>query len=86
MRYSGEVLVLGIVVAIGGWYARAPLEPPRRAAYLCAPVGAAVRSVARLQAALSDHDQVVPPIEARLPDLPMDCARLVLRWNADEEG
>ncbi len=85
MRYTSEVLALGVCLAVAGWYGRAPLEPYRRAAYLCAPLGSAAQFAGRLQAALSDHDQVVPAIDAHLPQLALDCERLVLRLNAPEE-
>ena len=85
MRYAGEVLAVTVAVAVGGWYARAPGEAQGRAAYLCAPVATATRTAARLEAALSDHDQVVPPIQARLPDLATDCVRLVLRLRPEED-
>lgn len=83
-RYAGEVLALGLAVGVAGWYGRAPQEAYPRAAYLCAPVGAAVHYASRLQAALDDHDQLVPPLDARLPDLVTDCERLVLRLQDDE--
>jgi hypothetical protein len=83
MRTRQEWLAVLLILAIAGWVSRAPVEPYARAQYLCAPVSAASRTAARFAAALSDADQVVPPERARLPDLPFDCAKLVLRLSED---
>jgi len=86
MRYSHEVLLAGALLAAAGWYARAPTDTAGRAAYLCAPIDTATQLIVRLQAALSDHDQVVPPFDSRMPDLARDCQRLILRLDGAGVG
>jgi hypothetical protein len=86
MRYTTELLAIGIALGAAGWFARAPAQPDARAAYLCRPVGTFTRVLGALEAAFSDADQVIPPRHAWLPDLPRDCERLVLRLaDPDEE-
>lgn len=82
MRYTLDLFALGAVLAAVGWFSRAPAQADARASYLCAPVAAAQRTLVHLQAALSDVDQVIPPEDPRLTDLPWDCERMVLRLTA----
>lgn len=85
VRYSTELLLLGIGLAVAGWLARAPAQPYARASYLCAPVGFVAREARRFEAALSDHDQVIPPEHAWAPDPAAECVRIVLRLSDDAE-
>ena len=86
MRYTVDLFALGLVFTAAGWLARAPAQPEARAAYLCRPVAVASGALARLEAALSDAGQVIPARHAWLPEVPLDCERMVLRLvEPDEE-
>lgn len=84
MRRSTELILLAAIGLLVDWAARAPAGAHERARYLCAPVLAVTRAAARLEAAVSDGGQVVPPVSAWRFEPQRDCARAMLRLTSDD--
>jgi len=82
-RLSVDLLFLGLIGAIAGWFARAPADPPARAAYLCAPVIAVAGAAAHLEAAMTDDGRVTPPEPPWRFDPGRACLRVVTRVSED---
>lgn len=82
LRASTEFLLLGLVGALVAWASRAPEEPLARAQYFCTPVVAAAQAAGRLESALSDAGQVVPPDHGWRLDPQRDCPRVLLRFTS----
>jgi hypothetical protein len=77
-RLSVDLMFLALIGAIAAWVARAPVDPPARAAYLCEPVIVAADAAAYLQAAVVDEGNTIAPTPAWRPDPGRVCMRLVI--------
>jgi hypothetical protein len=84
-RLSVDLLFIGLIGTILGWLARAPADPPARAAYLCAPVIVMASVTAHLESMLADEDRIVPPTPPWRFDAGRACMRLVVRVSEDLE-
>ena len=82
-RLSVDLLFLGLIGAAFGWLARAPSDPPARAAYLCAPVLVVADVAAQLEAAITEDEHVVAPAPPWRLDPGRTCMRVVLRVSED---
>jgi hypothetical protein len=82
-RLSVDLLVIGLLGGAVAWAARAPADPPARAAYLCAPVIAASTMAYHLQYALAEESNVVPPTPPWQLDAGRVCLRVVVRVSED---
>jgi hypothetical protein len=82
-RLSVDLIFLGLIGAVVGWLARAPADPPARAAYLCAPVIVLAGTAAHLGAAMADDDRIAPPEPPWRFDPGRACMRLVVRVSED---
>jgi len=76
-------MFLGLVGVVAGWLARAPADPPGRAAYLCAPVILVASTAAHLEAAMNDDGRVIPAEPPWRFDPGGACMRLVQRVSED---
>ena len=82
-RLSVDLLFLSLIGAIAAWAARAPADPPARAAYLCEPVMVATNAAAALHAAVLDNGNIIAPTPAWYPDAGHICMRLVMGLSQD---
>jgi hypothetical protein len=83
MRYSTDLLFLGLLAAFAGWYTRAPGDPAARALYLCAPVIASADAASRLAAAMNDDGRIAPPLQSWRFDPGRECTRVLERFYTD---
>ena len=82
-RLSVDLFLLGLLGALASWFARAPADPPARAAYLCAPVIAVAGAAAHLEAAMTDDGRTVPPTPPWRFDPGRACMRLVISLSEE---
>jgi len=82
-RLSVDLVFLALVGAAMAWIARAPADPPARAAYLCEPVIAVASAAALLQAAVLDDGNTIAPTAPWRPDPGRVCMRLVFSLSQD---
>jgi len=82
-RLSVDLVFLALMGAAVGWIARAPADPPARAAYLCEPVFVVANAAVLLQAAVVDDGNTIAPTPPWRPDPGRVCMRLVLSLSTD---
>ena len=80
-RLSVDLLVLALAGAVAAWIARAPADPPARAAYLCEPVIVAANAAAQLHAAVVDDGNTIAPTPPWRLDPGRVCMRLVVSMS-----
>lgn len=80
-RLSVDLLFLALIGAVASWFARAPQDPPARAAYLCGPVIVVGRVASQLENALVDEGNTIAPTPPWRPDPGRVCTRLVMRLS-----
>ncbi len=82
-RLSVDLLFLALIGTVAAWAARAPTDPPARAAYLCEPVIVASNAAVAVQSALLDEGNTIAPTPAWYPDPGRLCMRVVISLSQD---